>query len=112
MGLDRGWLYRRSVLVLLAAWFIAAVIIPTFNFIKMRRKSKNLGFFVLTQGIATLVNFLCFMYLIESSHHLNFWPFFSISIFFIPALRICLKLRHIANVWDEISLQNDAHKLE
>lgn len=112
LNFNRGWLYRRSVLVFLAAWFIAAVIIPTFNFIKMRRKSKNSGFFVLTQGIATWVNCVCLMYFIESGRHFNFWPFLSISIFLIPALRICLKLRHVANVWDEIPLRNDARKLE
>jgi hypothetical protein len=106
--LNHGWFFRRNILVLLSVWFMAAIVIPAFNFFKMRRKSKNLGNFVLMQRMAWCVNFVCLIYFIESGYHLNMWRLFSVFIIvLIPVFRICLKLRHVANVWDEIPPQND-----
>ena len=132
--------HYRSLLVPLAVVFIATVIIPTFNFVMVRRKTKNVCSCILREiaawyAFALSVMLFCFYfaYGLQSrlsaasgghavtghgtpfqSHLLDF-SFFLVNsgslvaliICLIPALRGWLRLRHVANVWDELPLRNE-----
>jgi hypothetical protein len=133
----------RTLLVPLAVLFIATVIIPTFNFVMIRRKTKNVCACILREiaawyAFALSVLLLCFYfaYGLQSrlsaasgghavtghgtpiQSHLPDFSFLlvisgpliclsSLIICFIPALRRLLRLRRIANVWDELPLRNE-----
>ena len=126
--------HYQSFLVPLAVVFIATVIIPTFNFVMVRRKTKNVCSGILREIVAWyayVLSFCYFLYGLQArlsaasgghavtghgtpfqSHLLaGFSFFFVISVClvasFIPALRGWLRLRHVANVWDELPLRNE-----
>jgi len=139
--------HYRTLFVPLAVVFIATVIIPTFNYVTIRRtvrrKTKNVCSCILREmaawyAFALSVLLLCFYfaYGLQSrlsaasgghaitghgtpfqSHLPDFSFLFVISgllicligliICFIPALRRLLRLRRVANVWDELPLRNE-----
>jgi len=137
--------HYRSLLVPLAVLFIATVIIPTFNYVTIRRmvrrETKNVFSCILREiaawyAFALSVMFFCFYFsygllsrlsAASGGHavtghgtpfqsHLpagflfflvNSGSLIAIIICFIPALRGWLRLRHVANVWDELPLRNE-----
>jgi uncharacterized membrane protein HdeD (DUF308 family) len=135
--------HYRSLFVPLAVLFIATVIIPTFNFVMVRRKTQNVCSSILREiaawyAFALSVMLFCFYfaYGLQSrlsaasggyavtghgtpfqSHLPDFSFLLVISgplscligliICFIPALRGWLRLRRVANVWDELPLRNE-----
>ena len=135
--------HYRSFLIPLAVLFIATVIIPTFNFVMVRRKTQNVCSSILREiaawyAFALSVLLLCFYfaYGLQSrlsaaygghavtghgtpfQSHLPDFSFLlvisgplicliSLNICFIPALRGLLRLRRVANVWDELPLRNE-----
>ncbi len=130
--------HYRGFLVPLAVVFITTVIIPTFNSVMVRRKTKKVCASILMEIVAWYTYGLSFIYFAiyfayglqarlsaaSGSHvvtgygtpfryHLlaGFSFFLVISVplvlSFIPALRGWLRLRHVANVWDEIPPQNE-----
>jgi hypothetical protein len=139
--------HYRTLLVPLAVVFIATVIIPTFNYVTIRRmvrrKTKNVCSCILREiaawyAFALSVLLLCFYfaYGLQSrlsatsgghavtghgtpfQSHLPDFSFLlaisgplicliSLIICFIPALRRLLRLRRVANVWDELPLRNE-----
>ena len=137
--------YYRSLLVPLAVVFIATVIIPTFNYVAIRRmvrrKTKNVLSCILREiaawyAFALSVMLFCFYfaYGLQSrfsaafgghavtghgtpfQSHLpvgflfflvNSGSLIAIIICFIPALRGWLRLRRVANIWDELPLRNE-----
>jgi len=143
--------HYRMFLFPLVVVFITTVIIPTFNSVMVRRKTKKVCSSILMEIVAWYVYGLSFIYLafyfvygmqarlsagsghavaghgtpfqshlpaifsffLAISSHLPaaFSSFLVISIplvvSFIPALRGWLRLRHVANVWDEIPLRNE-----
>jgi hypothetical protein len=139
--------YYRSLLVPLAVVFIATVIIPTFNYVTIRRmvrrETKNVFSCILREiavwyAFALSVMLFCFYFAYGLQSRLSaasgghavtghgtpfqtHLPDFSfllvisgplicligLIICFIPALRGWLKLRRVANVWDELPLRNE-----
>ena len=122
--------HYRSFLVPLAVVFIATVIIPTFNFVMVRRKTQNVCSSMLREIVvwyAYLFSLFYFVYGLQAllsaafdSHAVTghgapfqsyllagFSFFLVISCSFIPALRGWLRLRRVANVWDELPLRNE-----
>ena len=130
--------HYRSFLVPLAAVFIATVIIPTFNFVTIRRmfgrKTKNVCSSILLMPIVAwyvyVLSFCYFVYGLQArlsaasgghavtghgtsfQSHLAGFSFFLVIgvplvLSFISALRHWLRLRHVANVWDEIRMRNE-----
>ena len=133
-------MHYRSFLVPLAVVFIATVIIPTFNFVMVRRKTINVCSSILMVIVAWYAYGLSFMlsvfylaYGLQArlsaasgghavtghgtpfqSHLPAGFLFFlvnsgslSLIICLIPALRGWLRLRHVANIWDEIRMRNE-----
>jgi hypothetical protein len=130
--------HYRSFLVPLAVVFITTVIIPTFNSVMDRRKTKKVCSSILMEIVAWYAYGLSFIYFAtyfayglharlsaasgghavtghgtpSQSHLLAGFPSFLVIsvplvVSFIPALRGWLRLRHVANVWDEIPLRNE-----
>ncbi len=120
--------HYRSFLVTLAVVFITTVIIPTFNSVMVRRKTKKVCSGILMEMVAWYAYGLSFVILCLSaasgdhavtghgtpfqSHLTAGFSFFSVIsvplvLSFIPALRGWLRLRHVANVWDEIRMRNE-----
>jgi hypothetical protein len=100
---------RRSFMVCLAVGFFAAVIAPAASYIMVKRKSKNMGFFILTEAVALTVFlfYLCYCWYGLSGDFIYFFCFFVLTLLPGQRLRIWLKLRHVANVWDEIPMRNE-----
>ncbi len=128
---------HRSFLVPLAVVFIATVIIPTFNFVMVQRKTKNVCSCILREilawyafGLSFMLSGFYFVYgrlsAASGGHavtghgtpfqsHLPDFSFLASSvsslipviICFISALRGWLRLRRVANVWDELTLRNE-----
>ena len=133
--------HYRSFLVPLAVVFIATIIIPTFNFIMVRRKTKNVFSCILREiaawyAFALSVMLFCFYFAYGLQSRLSAasgghavtghgtpfqsrlpagFSFFLVNsgslialiICFIPALRGWLRLRRVANIWDELPLRNE-----
>jgi hypothetical protein len=128
--------HYRSFLVPLAVVFIATVIIPTFNYVSIRRmvrrKTQNVCSCILREivawyayGLSFMLSCFYFAYGLQArlsaasgghatlfqSHLADFSLFLVIGCSLIPplipALRVCLRLRHAANVWDELPLRNE-----
>jgi hypothetical protein len=136
--------HYRSFLVPLAVVFIATVIIPTFNYITIRRivrrKTKYVCSCILREivawyayGLSFMLSCFYFAYGLQArlsaasgghavtgqgmpfQSHLPDFSFFLVIgcslipliICLIPALRGWLRLRHAANVWDELPLRNE-----
>ncbi len=102
-------LYILSFAVLLFLGLVATVILPTLTFIVMRSKSKNIGFFILADGVSScaLMGWLYYS-LVRMSKDWGFAAicFLALILTVLPILRTRLKLRNVANVWDEIPPQN------
>lgn len=99
--------HYRSVLVSLvpvAVVFIATVVVPTFTRRMVRSKPQNICFSILIAMVAFLLYALSYIYLLAG---LSFFLVVSVPLVssFIPALRVWLRLRHVANVGDEIGAQ-------
>jgi hypothetical protein len=90
-----------------AASFFAAIIIPCIGKVIARRRRISLFFLFFLLRIATwaILLGLCYFMFGASLILVGFCGAFAIS--FLYELTLWLKLRHIANVWDEIDLKND-----
>jgi hypothetical protein len=99
-------LSRRELAVSLSVWFYAFVVVPTASFVMVRRKSKNIGFLFLMQ-VAMGAFLVCSSYFLYGLGHYMGFAYLAIICFFLPELRIWLKFRHVANVWDEMPLRNE-----
>jgi hypothetical protein len=129
--------HYRSFLVPLAVVFIATVIIPTFNYVSIRRmvrrKTQNVCSCILREivawyayGLSFMLSCFYFAYGLQArlsaasgghavtghgtpfQSHLPAVLVITCSfISLIPALRVWLRLRHAANVWDELPLRNE-----
>ncbi len=131
----------KSFLIPLAVLFIATVIIPTFNFVMVRRKIKNVCSSILMVilawyafGLSLMLSGFYLAYglqarlsaasgghaatghgMLSQSHLPAGYSFFLVNsgslvaliICLIPALRSWLRLRHVANIWDELPLRNE-----
>jgi hypothetical protein len=102
--------YRNSFEILLLGWFFLYIIDPTARFIMGRRKSNNIGVLYLTQ-VVVFIFWCCILFFINGFFGFSFWVFSGILLIFLLLftnhIRIGLKLRHVSNIWDEISLRNE-----
>jgi hypothetical protein len=101
-----------QIIVFLLALGFKDVIVPTARFIMVQRKSRNMGPLLLIQVAGFFVLGLSFNYYFYCCGLASGRPFWMYGILLICILasignlRIWLKLRHVANVWDEILLRN------
>jgi hypothetical protein len=101
--------HYRSVLVSLvplAVVFIATVIIPTFTRRMVRSKPQNLCSSIPVAMVAFLLYALSYIYLLAG---FSFFLVISVALTtsLIPVFRVWSRLRHVANILDELPLRNE-----